>query len=441
MMREGSGTRARASLMALSSSLALAWPGVAIAEESAAGVGAFLGLSFGSDSLGKDQTGFEWGLEGFVTLLAEGSGGCEGPSFGYGPLLQFSQSKALSRFTFGAQVGGPVSSGRGAFSLEVGPTFGFGEDRWGLHLGAVPQYSYYNLYLRPELFLGAISAGAGARYLPTYGIDSRTGCATVGRPLRGADGRVVRSRSLEGRTASPRPTRHTFDSRHELAGQAWDRDACDEAASVTAFVALALELEAVNAPVELVERAIAAAADEVRHAAMCATLASHYLGKRVHPVVPKLQARPPLSRSRALERLARESFVDGCVGEGAAAEMALHAARRATDPLAAGLQGVIARDERRHAELAWSVLEWVLAQRDPRVLESMCHALDTPFVEGNEDARSIEELGRLGAAHSLDVRVRNHLAARRRAVKLLDALDGRHSPGKRAPAPDRARPQ
>jgi hypothetical protein len=114
----------------------------------------------------------------------------------------------------------------------------------------------------------------------------------------------------------------------------------------------------------------------VHHARLCAALAARYLGQLVVPVFPSVRHRPRLSRPAALERLVSESYTDGCIGELAAARVAKCAARRALDPEAHFAQTRIARDERRHAELAYRIVEWALSLRDRGVQSRLCAELE-----------------------------------------------------------------
>ena len=191
----------------------------------------------------------------------------------------------------------------------------------------------------------------------------------------GAPGRPIRVR---GKQRLPRVTRarHTAppgpyqprvvglapEARQALA-TLWQEDGRAEHASVPAFEHLANDLMLARAPHCLVEDARQAATDEVGHAAMCFGLASAYAGCRVE-ASPKAFA-PHWSahvetRTKLLERLAVESLIDGCVGEGAAAAEAWGASRRAIDPVVAAVLARIARDEETHAELAWAVVSWAL---------------------------------------------------------------------------------
>jgi hypothetical protein len=62
---------------------------------------------------------------------------------------------------------------------------------------------------------------------------------------------------------------------------------------------------------------------------------------------------------RAVEEIARENAVEGCVRETVAALVACRQAREASDPHIRRAMRGIARDEVRHASLSWSVHDWI----------------------------------------------------------------------------------
>lgn len=124
-----------------------------------------------------------------------------------------------------------------------------------------------------------------------------------------------------------------------------------EAASVPAFERLARELAAHGAPVELVERARAAARDEVRHARAMTRLAA------ARGATPRSLAVGELP-IRALEAIAIENAVEGCVRESYGALVATYQAERAAPELRAVFRA-IARDEREHAALSEAVAAWL----------------------------------------------------------------------------------
>jgi hypothetical protein len=163
-----------------------------------------------------------------------------------------------------------------------------------------------------------------------YGIP---GCTATGRRPRGL-------RSLQERHAlSP-------------AGRFLVRMAHLEAASVIAFERLAHELEAHGAPWRLRRSALRASRDEVRHARIATRLAKRAGGSVREPLVRK-------SRERSLVAMAVENAVEGCVNETFGAAIAMAQSMAAPDPRLRAAMRQIARDEMRHAQLAWSVAEWV----------------------------------------------------------------------------------
>jgi hypothetical protein len=111
-----------------------------------------------------------------------------------------------------------------------------------------------------------------------------------------------------------------------------------EAASVPAFEILARELTAHDAPAELIERALASADDERRHAHIMTSRA------RAHGATPG-PVRVVVREPRELEAIARENAVEGLVREAYGARVAIDAA--------------IAADEERHAALAADVHAWI----------------------------------------------------------------------------------
>jgi len=130
-----------------------------------------------------------------------------------------------------------------------------------------------------------------------------------------------------------------------------------EAASVHAFAALAGELRAFGAPAELARAAGRCARDEERHTRLAGRIARRHGGE---PPV----ARVARARSRSLEAMAIENATEGCVRETFGALTALWQARHARDPAIARAMASIARDETRHAALAWAVAAWAEPRLD-----------------------------------------------------------------------------
>jgi hypothetical protein len=150
-----------------------------------------------------------------------------------------------------------------------------------------------------------------------------------------------------------------------------------EAASVHAFVMLVRELTELGAPPRLIRDARLAARDEVLHTELMTRLARRY-GARP-PVVTA-----PAYRPRPLVELAIENAAEGCVRETWGAVVALWQARTARDPFARAIFDVIARDEARHAGLAWAIDRWIRPRLDARAIARV----DAARVRATEELRA-----------------------------------------------------
>jgi hypothetical protein len=165
-------------------------------------------------------------------------------------------------------------------------------------------------------------------------------------------GRVVFTRA---------PTAPTVDaSRIRQAARAWARIAACEAASVASFDALAIQLRALAAPVELVAAARRFADDERRHArAVWAVARSRDPEVEPAPL-------PPVNTPDSLEALLEDTILAGCIGETLSALELEHMAESCRDPRLTATLREIADDEARHAEHAWTLVAWML-QRWPEL--------------------------------------------------------------------------
>lgn len=148
----------------------------------------------------------------------------------------------------------------------------------------------------------------------------------------------------------------------EALGGLWLLTARMEHASVAAFSQLSLHLAALGAPARLLAATHRAALEEIHHAEQCFAIARAITGV-AHTAGPIAALdRGGDGAAIDLARLAVGSLVDGCLAEGIAAEVAGHSARRAGEPTIRATLALIAREEAGHAELAWDVLDWCLAQ-------------------------------------------------------------------------------
>jgi hypothetical protein len=327
------------------------------------GIGLFGGYTFGA------KRGIDWGVEGFATIrfMSEADrqnasiAGDQRERSGFGPLLRFS-ALDTSRFAFtgAGHVGTEVVCSFIAADLELGATLALERNSYAgsLHTGVTLETIMVNFYARQEWLLKSHSVGAGARFIPTFGLP-RT-CERGTRGTRVVEGRAFRDGGGGARSRVTLAAKQ-FDRRCPDAAR-WAARAQDECSSVLAFLQLALELLDEAAPLELVARAVRCAEQELSHTWAAAALASRFGGAPIVPHSPAPHFRQRLPRRQQLARLLHESWVDGCLNEGLAARVAAEEARVSKDSEEACLSAKIAREEAEHAALAFDVVRWVLGK-------------------------------------------------------------------------------
>lgn len=429
------------SLAAIGAAALMAAPTPAHAQEGGS-VAISAGLSF-NVSFGQ-KTNFGLGFDLRVTGLVEGGRTmpCDSKSrMGFGGYAQATWLNFSAwRFGAGGHGGGEIVDQIFALDGELGWTYHTSYDdqhpgEHGLQVGALGLVTL--AYVAPSIefplrgvfplgspeFKPELITGVGARFPAVFGFPQ---ACVSGRPLRAGDDILLPPVVAHGR----RPYRDTgIDdaTRAALVG-AWLDDARAECASVPAFVALARDLRAAGAPSELVARALDAADDELRHTLLCSGIAADHTGV---DAVPLLLAPPPAvdaDRRDALLRMAQEAWIDGCLGEGAAASRAARALAASRDETCRSALATIARDEARHAELGWSVLAHAMAAGGSEVRDAIAEALDAPLpelprgdVERDADPRVLRAHGRLAQATADAAWIDTVARARRRATRLLAA--------------------
>ena len=179
-----------------------------------------------------------------------------------------------------------------------------------------------------------------------------------GRPLRGKDGlAALPVLNIQDLDLDEAPK----DTRNRLA-TVWSKRAQQEWASVPAFQQLMEQLRANDAPESFVRRAETAGEDEVRHAVLAAGMVSKFTERTVALDSAETETREPVMGREGLKRLAVESWLDGCLGEGLAAVSVAEEAEVTTMPDVRAALQQIARDEYKHAELGWDILAWAVQQ-------------------------------------------------------------------------------
>jgi hypothetical protein len=190
-------------------------------------------------------------------------------------------------------------------------------------------------------------------------------------------GRALRIDSVAQLPAATEPevASAPADPRGRLA-RLWLQDGLAEQAAVAAFGQLALQLMRFGAPAPLLAAAHTAALDEIEHARLCFSLASHY-GEGEGRAAP-FPAATHVDRDLDLAQLLEESIIDGAFAEGFAANGLLCAAAQCRDPDVTEILRRLAREESRHAALGWDIAEWALRvepaamrARLPQVLEHL----------------------------------------------------------------------
>jgi hypothetical protein len=407
-----SSTRRRLALLASLGAVAAAlFPREAAAQEIWGGAGMYTSFTFGDDYFGVG-----WGLEAMMSVVLVGGDECSNAGqAGLGPTIQVGAINADTfRFVGALHGGGNVGDSEDLPVLdgELGLALHADEDDLaaGVHTGiavdvpVAPIITWTN-FVRAEWLLNEYSVGGGVFFPGRYGVTG-TSCSD-GRPLRD-DLEVLPLGEASGVDAS----------RLDSAARGWVEDAQAEAASVPAFLCLAAELLHARAPLALVDRALDAAADEIRHARACAEIASRLTGARVVPTAPPPPRRAALRGDALLTRLAAESWLDGCLNEGAAAARAARAATFARKPGASAVRGRIAVDETRHAELGWDVLAFALSRGGSEVHDTVRGLRHEQVSFTRESAAGDERWGQLDRTHAEEANAHATDAAQRR----LDAL-------------------
>jgi hypothetical protein len=113
-----------------------------------------------------------------------------------------------------------------------------------------------------------------------------------------------------------------------------------------------------------------------------------------------------------LEAIAVENAVEGCVRETLGAVAGAHQAHRAKHAAIRRAYRGIAKDEARHAELAWAIARWIEPRLRPaarrRIVQARDHAVHTLLaeLESNVAAEVQQVAGVPGSSQSLAMATR-----------------------------------
>ena len=150
-----------------------------------------------------------------------------------------------------------------------------------------------------------------------------------------------------------------------------------------AFAHLARELRSHDAPVALIDGALRARRDEVRHARQMRALA-----RRFGTVPVTTRVRP--TGLRPLEIVATENAVEGCVRETYGALVAWWQAIHSDDAVVRTTMRQVASDETRHATLAHDIHQWALDRLSAKSRRSVDRARAKAFDDLSEEVASGE---------------------------------------------------
>ncbi len=190
--------------------------------------------------------------------------------------------------------------------------------------------------------------------------------AIEGRPFVDDDGYPLHAQLEAHQAAWSAEKAHFDDINTDVAlGNEWAERALGEHASVPAFAAFTIALMSNNAPPTLVQDALSAAMDEVRHAKTSFEVASILLGTTVEP-----GPIPPSTHTFGadIKGLAMAAAQEGCIDETLSALVAAYEVdtrldqnlriNESTKSLLKDKIRTIALEEARHSALAWRTVRW-----------------------------------------------------------------------------------
>lgn len=150
---------------------------------------------------------------------------------------------------------------------------------------------------------------------------------------------------------------HEYETSNAL-GHYFAQMTAMESAAVTAFRYLLRELEAYQAPLELVEATHAAIGEEINHAKLAGMLAKAY-----DAPIPRIEVED--FQLRSLYEIALENAIEGCVNETFAAACGLWQQEHAEHATFRAVIAHVTEDECNHAALSWAIHDWAMPQLTP----------------------------------------------------------------------------
>lgn len=154
------------------------------------------------------------------------------------------------------------------------------------------------------------------------------------------------------------------DEAWAYSGRVWAHRSAAELMSCARFERLAAGLAHIGAPVALTLLARNGAADERRHAALCATAAARF-GAVAMPTAPAPVWRPLVTADDVL----RDAVSFCALSESLNATLMAVSLQRTTDDGLRRLLRALLTDEVQHARLGWAVLNWQASSRSCAFLD------------------------------------------------------------------------
>jgi hypothetical protein len=194
-----------------------------------------------------------------------------------------------------------------------------------------------------------------------------------------------------------------------LAGRVWARIGLAEHASIASFARFVLQLLSVGAPPRLLHDAIRAMDDELRHAQLAFGIALQLTARPCGPA--RLDLTGALEGSLDPAAILESAIREGCIDETVSSQIAVAALLKAERADIRAVLEQVAKDEARHADLAWSFVAWML-ERQPTLKSRASLCFDRALVpppapeQAREEGAELEPYGCLTRATRAAIRAR-----------------------------------
>lgn len=218
-------------------------------------------------------------------------------------------------------------------------------------------------------------------------------CAISGRPLR-KNGKIQLS---ETRTSEDWLLGSKFAEPHHD----WIENGKGEHSSISAFADLSLKLADMGSPPDLLKRAHQAAIDEINHAQLAFTLdASRNDNRSPQGPAAKRRLLGDAGHIIRLQKMAVETFTDGCLFEARSAQgLRKMVDEEPDETIRHEIQRTVVEEDS-HVELAWKILEWCFREMPQttlraRLYRQLVKILDRAEAQDSGEMRDILKNARI----------------------------------------------